>query len=108
MIIADETQEKRILEHLRCNGANWTSAKDLSQHALQYSRGIFRLRKEGFAIENKVVVVGGVRLGYFRLKQTPPMLRTAPDGSGETHRQKRLFRESEMAVRYADPEEAQR
>ena len=98
-----ESQEERIARLLRARGT-WVSAVELSEISLQYSARIHSLRKQGVPIENKLVMVDGVKHGYFRLRPIPAMPRSAPKAARDTE-QKRLFSE---AVRYIDPEEVER
>ncbi|MGA8066268.1 MAG: helix-turn-helix domain-containing protein [Terriglobales bacterium] len=102
-LVSDKSQEARILEALK-SGA-WVSALVLSQISLQYSARIHALRKQGISIENRIEIVDGVKHGYFRLRPIPAIPRSAPKPARETEPQQRLFSE---AVRYRDPEEAER
>jgi hypothetical protein len=61
-------QEQRILAILQRDWPNWTPAPKLAQVSLQYSRAVFSLRRRhGWAIENLVEVVNGIRHDFFRL-----------------------------------------
>lgn len=61
------TQENKILWLLQSAWPNWTPALELSKVALQYGRAIHALRRQGWRIDNRTRIVGGVRHGEFRL-----------------------------------------
>jgi hypothetical protein len=111
-LLRDRTQESRILRLLQSNGAGWTTARDLSAIALQYSRAIHCLRKRGVKIENRLELHDGIWHGFFRLAPLPEMPSTArqparrdqsrPDS--QTQPQASLFDDAELAPRYFDHE----
>lgn len=101
-LIRDESQEDRAIKLLveRSRQGEWTEARELSEKvSLQYSRVIWSLRKRGFEIENRLEVVDGVRLGFFRL--VVPEVTPSLEGA----HQAQLFGDS---IKYFDPEEAMR
>ena len=109
-----ESQEERIARLLRARGT-WVSAVELSEISLQYSARIHSLRKQGVPIENKLVMVDGVKHGYFRLRPIPAMPRSAPKPVQQNHAvraqsepQPTLFSESELKTTWHDPEEQRR
>jgi hypothetical protein len=62
------TQEQRILNLLEAHRGEWVPLpKILDLHIAQYGARIYRLRRQGHAIENKSEYVGQERHTWFRL-----------------------------------------
>jgi hypothetical protein len=73
-------QAAKILAILRTADGNWVSALELARVSLQYSARIFELRRLGHEIENKTVMSGRRKYGYFRLvPQQSAAMRRAMD-----------------------------
>jgi hypothetical protein len=66
-----KSQEQRILWLLDAAWPNWVPSLEVSKISLQYGSRIFSLRKKGWAIANRVEMVGGARHGFFRLGSQP-------------------------------------
>jgi hypothetical protein len=66
-----KSQEQRILWLLDAAWPNWVPSPELAKISLQYGSRIFALRKKGWAIVNRIEVVGGARYGFFRLGSRP-------------------------------------
>jgi hypothetical protein len=64
---ARKNQRQQILDKLIAAGT-WVPAPELAAVSLQYSARIRELRLDGCAIENRVKIVRGQKLGEFRLK----------------------------------------
>jgi hypothetical protein len=64
---ARKNQRQQILDKLVA-AQTWVPAPELASVSLQYSARIRELRLEGYAIENRVKIAGGRKLGAFRLK----------------------------------------
>jgi hypothetical protein len=69
------TQEARILLLLEAAFPKWVPAPELANISLQYCSRIFKLRRQGWQISNKIETRGGVKRGYFRLG-APPLPRS--------------------------------
>ena len=61
------SQDERILWLLQSSRPAWTPAPVLAHISLQYCRAVRSLRKRGWLIENRVVIEGGKRHGFYRL-----------------------------------------
>ena len=67
-----ESQAGRILKLLIDANGEWIPLLEIFKVAKQYSARIFELRAAGFAIENRIEAVDGVRHSWFRLPVAPP------------------------------------
>jgi hypothetical protein len=97
------SQDERILWLLQSSWPAWTPAPVLAHISLQYCRAIRSLRKRGWLIENKVVIEGGKRHGFYRLaKPFGKLTALARDAQA-----KLLLTEGQTIAepKYADPEE---
>jgi hypothetical protein len=66
-VSARKTQRDRILGLLVLARGGWVGLPEIAACACQYGARLWELRKLGFAIENKIRNVGGVRHSWFRL-----------------------------------------
>jgi hypothetical protein len=64
---ARKNQRQQILDKLIAAGT-WVSALELAAISLQYSARVRELRLDGYAIENRVKIAGGRKVGEFRLR----------------------------------------
>jgi hypothetical protein len=71
MTDAPKTQAEKILWLLQSAWPNWVPSPELAKISLQYGSRIFGLRKKGWAIANRIEMVGGSRHGFFRLGSRP-------------------------------------
>ena len=79
-------QCNRILKRLQSQeGQGWVSASELAGISLQYCARVNELRKQGWAIANKVEVqTSGAKRGYYRLRPLPCVTVSYQDRSFST------------------------
>jgi hypothetical protein len=79
---ARATQRGAILRLLIAAKGDWVSLLEIRERAPQYNARIFELRRLGLRIENKIRDIGGKRLSWFRLLNSPKhaeSVNAAPD-----------------------------
>lgn len=62
-----KSQRAAILGLLVSARGGWVELPEIMRLAAQYNARLWELRKLGFAIENKIRDVGGIRRSWFRL-----------------------------------------